>query len=265
MLQLASHLELSMSISYSSPVWMSWWDRYFAPGDLRRRQQTTQPSTFAGKDGAQNKITSPSSPAAASTTTNQHAARMHPSHRTRRQNALFFGGLTFSLLSVALTRRTILRKRLAAWPATFTPSHMHIQPPPGPEQQMSRVEGSLLAIEALGLATLNVCSFFMAGIGGAMMWFDVAEMEDLRRSVGVAGDGSVYGGVVDEESEREVEGWIAGAFGGGGQHQEGKHAEVLGAQGLREAVLKELEKAKKDGKGRKVGRHNAEDYLIRLR
>lgn len=235
-----------MSISPSaplSPAWMSWWDRYLAPGDLRRRNQLCAPPTRNSTRSNHGTEDTTAPPAASSTLqyyNDTYTTRLDHDHRHRRQNALFLGGLTFTLLSFALTRRTILRKRIAGYPATFTPSHMHIAPPPGPQQQMSRVEGSLLAIEALGLATVNVVSVFMAGIGGAMVWFDVAEPEDLRRSV-VVGDG----GVVDVETEREVEGWIAGAF-GGGQKAEGL---ALGGEGFRNGVMEKLDEVKREKEG----------------
>ena len=231
----------SSSPSIFPPAWMSWWDRYFAPGDLRRRQQAPPPPPAAptSHDGAPHTTTPALRPSVTAAFT-----RIDPSHRARRQNALFFGGLAFSLLSVAVTRRTILRKRSAAYPSTFTPSHMHIEPPPGPLQQMSKVEGTVMAIEALGLATLNVCAFFMAGVGGAMMWFDIAELEDLR---GKVREGVGSGGEVDEETEKAVEGWIAGAFG----HEQDKavgNESGFGSEALRQGVRGELEKMREEKK-----------------
>lgn len=225
---------------------MSWWDRYLAPGDLRRRQQqqaqhpppppTSTALEATADHAAPHAIVPP--------TTSTAPTRITASHRARRQNALFYGGLAFSLLSLTLTRRTIARKRIAAYPSLFTPSHMHIAPPPAPQQQQIRVEGSILALEALGLATLNVFSFFMAGIGGAMMWFDVAEAEDLRRTVveGTAVD--AYGGEVDEATEKEVQGWIAQAFGQG--QEQARETVDAGQQQKGLDILRALEESQRE-------------------
>lgn len=262
------HSPYSMSSSPSSPsAWMSYWDRYFAPGDLRTRREIQSIATPGAKPTSSSDNGTPDTITPTPGTQQQQQQHLYdvpapltPDHRARRQNALFLGGLTFTLLSLSLTRRTILRKRTLAYPALFTPSHMHIAPPPGPQQQMSKVEGSLLAIEALGLATLNVVSVFMVGIGGMMVWWDVAEPADLRRSVGEGGLGGVV--EVDEEVEREVEGWIAGAFGGGpgsgqqeGNGNEGGEGVVngsigaLGGEAFRQGVLDKLEAIKKEKEG----------------
>lgn len=240
---------------------MSWWDTYLAPGDLRRRQQHHSPTESLPRcrpgtthDGAPNSITAVQAQDDAITlpaqVLNNNVSRLDPSHRHRRQQALFLGGLTFTLLSLTLTRRTIRRKRIVAYPSLFTPSHMHIAPPPGPQREMSKVEGSLMAIEALGLATLNVVSIFMAGIGGAMMWFDVAEMEDLRMRVATEDGGGVEGNGLGGEADSEVEGWIAGAFGGGDvqkdvqQEREGDgSAHVASREEPRLSVLEEIERS----------------------
>lgn len=108
-----------------------------------------------------------------------------------------------------------------------------------------------MAVEALGLATLNCFSVFMAGIGGAMMWFDVAEPEDLRRTVAEGTVEFIGGEKVDEEAEKEVEGWIASAFGGQAvqRREEGGGDGILnglGGERLKQGVLEELERTRNE-------------------
>jgi hypothetical protein len=162
---------------------MSLWDRFFAPGDLRARQ-SSQPAP------------PPAPPAKPKPPPIQ---RIGPEHRVRRQNALLYGGLAFTFLSLFITRRSLVRKKLQ------TP------PPLAPGQTApttTKADGSLEAVEALGLATLNVFSFAMAGIGAAATYFNVADIEDLRQGVRRGMGYDVYGGDEDD-ADREIETWIA--------------------------------------------------------
>lgn len=170
---------------------MSLWDRYFAPGDLRARRQALAPPPLPQQSEEQLQLAAirPSATSAA-------VERVDPARRARRQNALFFGGLGFAMLSAWVTRRSLIRKRPPI-PSTFTPSNAAL--PKG--------EGGLDAIEALGLATMNTVSVFMAAIGAGFIYFDIADIEDLRDKVrrGVGFD--VYGGETD--ADKEIEGWVA--------------------------------------------------------
>lgn len=100
------------------------------------------------------------------------------------------------MLSAWVTRRALIRKRFPM-PTTFTPSNAPVPKP----------EAGLDAVQALGLATINTVSVFMAGIGAGFIYFDIADIEDLREKVrrGVGFD--VYGGETD--ADQEIEGWIA--------------------------------------------------------
>lgn len=64
-----------------------------------------------------------------------------------------------------------------------------------------------MAAEALGLATINTVSVFMAAIGAGSIYFDIADIEDLREKVrrGIGFD--VYGGEAD--ADKEMEEWVA--------------------------------------------------------
>ncbi|KAK3112934.1 hypothetical protein LTR53_010274 [Teratosphaeriaceae sp. CCFEE 6253] len=166
---------------------MSLWDHYFAPGDLRRRQQlSTLPPTPTPEEAsrlANERLDAP-------------PRRINAAHRQRRQDALLYGGAFFTLLSLVVTRRSLKRKALA-FPKTFEPSNA---PPP-------KSDGAMDAAEALGLATLTTFSVAMLGAGAMAKWFDIADIEDLRDGVrrGVGFD--VYGG--DSEADKELEGWVA--------------------------------------------------------
>jgi hypothetical protein len=70
-----------------------------------------------------------------------------------------------------------------------------------------KVDGPLEAVQALGLATLNTFAFFMAGLGGAMKYFDFADVEDLREGYRRALGYDVHSG--ESAADKEIEGWIA--------------------------------------------------------
>ncbi|KAK5117455.1 hypothetical protein LTR85_008840 [Meristemomyces frigidus] len=170
---------------------MSFWDRYLAPGDVRARQQlqaTPAPSSPSPQRDADQPIARP-----------EPAPRIDAAHRRRRQDALLYGGLAFTVLSLLITRRSLLRKQAQTQIRlkTFEPSNT---PPP-------KVDGGLEAVEALGLATLNVFTIAMATTGGLMTYFDVADVEDMRDRVREGVGFDVYGG--ESEADKELEAWVA--------------------------------------------------------
>ncbi|GIK01198.1 hypothetical protein Aspvir_005230 [Aspergillus viridinutans] len=121
-----------------------------------------------------------------------------PKHLTNLK--LLFGGVTFFTLSLLITRRAFTKRVIASMPPYWTSSVYH-RPP---------VNGAGDAFEALSLATLNVCSFAMMATGGVLYALDVNSVEDMRRYVKREfGTGTVR----DEETEREVEEWVAKVLG----------------------------------------------------
>jgi hypothetical protein len=171
---------------------MSLWDRYFAPGDLRARRQALAPPTIPSQTPSEAQQQAAIRPS----TTSAAVERVDPARRARRQNALFFGGLGFAMLSAFVTRRSLIRKRPPI-PTTFTPSNAPV--PKG--------EGGLDAIEALGLATMNTVSVFMVAIGAGFIYWDIGDIEDLRDKVRKGVGFDVYGGETD--ADKEIEGWVA--------------------------------------------------------
>ncbi|KAG0135980.1 hypothetical protein HOY82DRAFT_628906 [Tuber indicum] len=117
--------------------------------------------------------------------------------RLRRQITLLLGGTTFLALSIALTRRTIHRRKLSLVPKFYHPNN---RPPTHPPN------GALDALEALNLATLNTLSFGMMLVGGGMLAMDVCSLEDLRGRVheGMGGKDAAA-----REAEEEFEEWLA--------------------------------------------------------
>lgn len=131
--------------------------------------------------------------------------REEPWRRSAKQLSLFFAGATFLTASVLVSRRAVNRKMVASYPKLFQQSHHGPRPPPrGPKE---KGDDQLVAVEALGLATLNVMSFGVMLTGGLMFAFDISNVDELRSKA----RSSLYGpnGVVDEAAEQQVEDWIA--------------------------------------------------------
>lgn len=125
--------------------------------------------------------------------------------RSAKQLGLFFAGAAFLTGSALISRRAVARKMTDSLPKLFQPSHHGPRAPPRNPAEKS--EDALVAVEALGLATLNVFSFGVMMTGGLMYAFDISNVEDLRYKA----RRSLYGanGVVDEAAEQQVEEWIA--------------------------------------------------------
>lgn len=130
--------------------------------------------------------------------------REQPWRRSAKQLGLFFAGATFLTASALISRRAVNRKMVASYPKLFQPSHHG--PRPAPRGPKEKSDDQLVAVEALGLATLNVMSFGVMLTGGLMFAFDISNVEELRRKA----RSSLYGpnGVVDEAAEQQVEDWI---------------------------------------------------------
>ncbi|KAG7140065.1 hypothetical protein HYQ45_003148 [Verticillium longisporum] len=115
-----------------------------------------------------------------------------------KQLGLFFAGASFLVCSTLITKRAVTRKKLAALPKFYQPSHAAAGKQENPE-------GSLIALEALNLATLNVFSFAVMATGGVAWAFDVSSVDDLREKARRTIRGEA--GKTDEAAEREFEEW----------------------------------------------------------
>jgi hypothetical protein len=116
-----------------------------------------------------------------------------------KQLGLFFAGAGFLTLSTFITRRSVAKKLRATAPKFYVQSNRPVNKMDG--------DSSLIALEALNLATLNVVGFAIMMTGGVSWAFDLSNIDDLRaRARKHIGPG---GGRTDEEAEREVEEWVA--------------------------------------------------------
>ncbi|CAI4210838.1 unnamed protein product [Parascedosporium putredinis] len=107
------------------------------------------------------------------------------SARARKQLGLFFMGATFTMASLLVTRRAIVRKQIAA------------------RLKIRRLRGG----RGLGLATLNVLSFTMVAAGGLSYAFDLSNGEDLKRWA--RGRVHTKVGEADAKAEKELEEWAS--------------------------------------------------------
>ena len=123
--------------------------------------------------------------------------RSFTSARSRRQLGFFLAGAGFCVMSVLVTRRALVRRYKAMIPPFYHPN-----------SQPRHVNGAAEATQALGLASLNVCSFAVMATGGTLWAFDIANLEELRRKIrgGLGADGS---GKTEREAEEEMEEWLA--------------------------------------------------------
>jgi hypothetical protein len=110
--------------------------------------------------------------------------------------------MAFFALSVYITRRANIRKRLACIPPYYS-SSIYFQP---------NVNGAMEAFEALNLATINVISFSMMATGGVMCALGVNGLEDMRRLMRGSLEG-VAAGKSDEELEKDVAEWVSSVLG----------------------------------------------------
>lgn len=122
------------------------------------------------------------------------------SRRSMQQLGIFAAGAGFFLFSTMITRRSISRKKLASLPKFYSPSH-------AAAGQTGNPEGNLIAVEALGLATLNVMSAGIMTFGGIAWAFDLSSVEELRERTRKSIHGEA--GNLDEKAEKEFEEWAA--------------------------------------------------------
>ncbi|KAK4229038.1 hypothetical protein QBC38DRAFT_128117 [Podospora fimiseda] len=127
------------------------------------------------------------------------------SARSLKQLSLSFGGATFLVLSIALTRRRInLHQKLSKLKFFDT----NIVPP----KEQRPAKDPFVAFEALNLATLNVMSAAIMVTGGISWALDCSTLDDFRR-ITRQRLVSKQDGVPDPEAEREVAEWVAKTLG----------------------------------------------------
>ncbi|KAI1772731.1 hypothetical protein F4818DRAFT_137952 [Hypoxylon cercidicola] len=121
------------------------------------------------------------------------------SQRSLKQLGLFFAGAGFLSLSTLITRRAVARKHMMTVPKFYSQSNRTVN--------KMQSDSSLIALEALNLATLNVFGFGIMATGGLAWAFDISSVDDLRRMA--RRHIGPEGGQTDEEAERQIEEWVA--------------------------------------------------------
>ncbi|KAK2075384.1 hypothetical protein P8C59_009513 [Phyllachora maydis] len=127
------------------------------------------------------------------------------SRRSLQQLGLFFGGAAFLGLSVAVSRRAVLRHIKSSQLKFYQPSHSTQS---STQKGVKDPKDKLVALEALNLATLNVMAFAFMVTGGVAFAFDISSIDDLRRmtrqSIRRAGGEAA----VDAAAEKDVADWV---------------------------------------------------------
>ncbi|KAH8171857.1 hypothetical protein LIA77_08624 [Sarocladium implicatum] len=106
------------------------------------------------------------------TTTTTTTTPQDPLSRNIRQLGLFLSGAAFMAASVLITRRSVVRRQIDAFPKFYTSNRHPARYDPS--------DRSLLAVQAFGLATLNVMSFGVLLIGGITWGWDLCSLAELR-------------------------------------------------------------------------------------
>ena len=177
---------------------MSWFTSLFsvpplAPAD---QAQTREKRLLEEKPPVQ---TSSSSPAPSDTLASQGTFQQPDRNRNK---IIFSAGVAFFAFSLLITRRAFTRRRIASNPAFYTNAPGHR------DAQSKSVSGPIEALEALSIATTNVLSLAMMGIGGTLWSLDINSLEEGRRFIrgGLGVDGS---GRSEKQAEEDFEEWMA--------------------------------------------------------
>ncbi|CAG8982964.1 hypothetical protein HYALB_00003543 [Hymenoscyphus albidus] len=159
----------------------------------------------------------------------QPESRSFFSQRSARQFGLFAAGVGFFALSTVITRRSLVRKYKATVPRFYHPSN-----------RVAEVNGGLEAVEALGLATVNVASVAMTATGGLLWAFDISTLDDLRRKVRKQmGFSRTGNSLEDKEAEEEIEEWFAEVL----SRKEFKHLKGKEAENMEKETKEEEKKS----------------------
>ncbi|KAK9420917.1 hypothetical protein SUNI508_01008 [Seiridium unicorne] len=116
------------------------------------------------------------------------------SQRSLSQLGLFAAGAGFLAFSTLITRRAIARKHIVGLPLFFEQSNR-------PASKIGS-DGGLVAVEALGLATLNTICFGVMATGGLSWAFDISTVAELRETARKHTLGGM--GELDEAAEKEI-------------------------------------------------------------
>ncbi|GAB0132047.1 hypothetical protein EsDP_00000497 [Epichloe bromicola] len=140
----------------------------------------------------------PSPTSAPAPPTRDASPPMTPLQRNVKQLGLLFAGAGFMAASIAVARRSVLRRQLESFPKFYSGNRV--------VHKVDSGERSLMAVQALGLATLNVTSFGIMLTGGIAWAFDLYELRELRERTQTA---LRRPGNLSKEDEKEMEKMMA--------------------------------------------------------
>ncbi|KAF5703369.1 hypothetical protein FGLOB1_9138 [Fusarium globosum] len=174
-------------------------------GSILQENQETSPAQQRPSANVSIPPATPTPPtiSAAPQRTSPIIAAQQPSwDRSIRQFGLLLTGAGFLAASVAVSRRSVLRMRHDSFPKFYTSNRHQVKFDSG--------DKSLLAVQALGLATLNVMSFGVMLVGGISWAFDLSSIEELRQRTQAV---TRRPGMVSPEDEKAMEELIEGLMG----------------------------------------------------
>ncbi|RKF61143.1 hypothetical protein OnM2_044003 [Erysiphe neolycopersici] len=124
------------------------------------------------------------------------------SSRSLRQFGIYTAGAGLFVASMAITRRSIMRKYHRDIPKFFASSY-----PANIE-----VNGAMDALEALNLATINICSVALMTTGGMLWAFDISSLDDVKKRRQMNAIRQADPARSDELSEKVIEDWLTSLF-----------------------------------------------------
>lgn len=154
----------------------------------------TSPMAYASPNMSQIPDSSAPSPSPSSSTPSDAPTPLSPLQRKINQMGLLLAGAGFMAASIAVTRRAVIRRQVESFPKFYSSNKAVFEIDSG--------ERSLMAVQALGLATLNVMSFGVMLTGGIMYSFDLCNIGELRARTQAA---LRTPGNYSAEDEKEVE------------------------------------------------------------
>ncbi|KAG9499835.1 hypothetical protein J7337_008297 [Fusarium musae] len=188
-------------------------------GSIPQENQETSPAQQRPSANVSIPPATPTPPtiSAAPQRTSPITAAQQPSwDRSIRQFGLLLTGAGFLAASVAVSRRSVLRMRHDLFPKFYTSNRHQVKFDSG--------DRSLLAVQALGLATLNVMSFGVMLVGGISWAFDLSSIEELRQRTQAV---TRRPGMVSPEDEKAMEELIEGLMGKMGMEKPQKPSSIL--------------------------------------
>ncbi|KAI6247305.1 hypothetical protein HI914_04207 [Erysiphe necator] len=134
---------------------------------------------------------------------NTSNSRLNPFFsRSLRQFSIFAAGAGLFAVSMAITRRSIVRKYHKDIPKFFNSSY----------PRNIEINGAMDALEALNLATLNICSVALMTTGGMLWALDISSLDDVKKRRYINTTKQTDPTQKDVLSEQVIEDWLTSLF-----------------------------------------------------